>query len=71
MNIHQVEFSAQGSEMTLPCKRREGVSQLSWKHKNENIKSEKSGHLDVVLNLKVSEHSLNYLSGLYVWRETD
>lgn len=47
MNIHQVEFSAQGSEMTLPCKRREGVSQLSWKHKNENIKSEKSGQLNV------------------------
>ena len=71
MNIHQVEFSAQGSEMTLLCKRRKGVSQLSWKNKNENIKSEKSGQLVVVLNLKVSEHSLNNKSDLYVWRETD
>lgn len=51
MNIHQVEFSAQGSEMTLPCKRREGVSQLSWKHKNENIDQKNPDSLMCFLNL--------------------
>lgn len=51
MNIHQVEFSAQGSEMTLPCKRREGVSQLSWKHKNENIDQKNTDSLMCFLNL--------------------